>query len=1150
MSKVLAFHNSQTGNHWFTSKEYGSNEIDAIRDPQGGDTQQSPTSIPSPFARFDLVRSAFANLARNPKLEGTMNDKKLVSEALDLGELLFNFDNFQNNIKIVSWNRDNLEELLQPGSVGHNRLGKALDLYLKQDAQSYNFDKINRLFIVFYQGEVIGGTSPSTVFFTSANVSKHKGIKFGDQVLLGGNPVPLYQRDIEYQKMWYSLKNMPDFRRCFREVSEYLEYSEQLLRSNNQTLYYQHIRNQNGTELLTEFYNQNLIQLTAGGANDILEVIGFDLRKKRVNPLDIQNTSGFTIKSTRYRALYPDEKQFPMPLALQNKFSRTITYTKGSWKSSTIVPAFSSDDWRQNKRQLPDQEINYPWLTVSDFLEPYLVKVNYPVNTDAFFNGNSENTPKNKGYLLPLKKDFFDFFDLKDLETGRVQLTLNCIGEGTVNVSLKFPIESRNGNQEHILFERTYLKLGDDTRKPDLTTDNPVGLIIEQKFTVNIYPFIKSGQYSLPADYRIQLIEKKTNNLDIRLSFIDFDKNKSIPIEKEQYRSPREGGRNDISKYFVLENEFDYIQIQFENTNHQVNAVIVPKWPRYDGQGNKFTFAVDFGTTNTHIEYKIDNGISRRYEMTKPLVATLVAPNQYNETIAGFSDLELYLPLRFEFLPVFINDSSKEKFPIRTALAHPKYLNTNLATHTLLDYNIPFYYEQEPERSVDEVKKNLKWASNDSEGRKRITSYLEEIVMMIKSKVISEGGNLEETKILWFYPSSMTNGQIGNLKRTWDDLFKKHISQKLDYIRPVSESLAPFYHYRKARPNLLATNKPSVSIDIGGGTTDVVIFEGKTPKSLSSFRFAGNSIYGDGFREMGSNHNGFVIKYASKIEEILEANGLDNLLDCHKNAQIEQNSAELISLWFAIEKNELANRNKDLSFSNMLSHDSDMKIVFVLFYSAIIYHVAKMLKSQGKEMPKNISFSGTGSKLIGIISPNDDQIKKLTKVIFEKVFDSTYDLNDNLEFFTDRAIPKEATCKGALEMDNQALQILAGDINEVYAATYNDEFTELTYNDFDKSEIKNSILKEVTHFLDFFFDLNKEFNFKNELDVNSEFIKIARDVTRVNLSSYLDEAISLKKAANVDDDTASKVEETMFFYPLIGAINHLAYCIGSQSKLS
>ena len=62
MSTVLAYHKQRSGEHWFNSTSYGPNEIDSIEDPQGGDTKQQPTSIPSPFARFDLVRSAFGSL--------------------------------------------------------------------------------------------------------------------------------------------------------------------------------------------------------------------------------------------------------------------------------------------------------------------------------------------------------------------------------------------------------------------------------------------------------------------------------------------------------------------------------------------------------------------------------------------------------------------------------------------------------------------------------------------------------------------------------------------------------------------------------------------------------------------------------------------------------------------------------------------------------------------------------------------------------------------------------------------------------------------------------------------------------------------------------------------------------------------------------
>ena len=73
MSKVLTYHKSQNGGHWFKSVVYGKNEIEAIKDPQGGDTESAPTSIPSPFARFDLVRTAFANLSLSGKLKGTPN---------------------------------------------------------------------------------------------------------------------------------------------------------------------------------------------------------------------------------------------------------------------------------------------------------------------------------------------------------------------------------------------------------------------------------------------------------------------------------------------------------------------------------------------------------------------------------------------------------------------------------------------------------------------------------------------------------------------------------------------------------------------------------------------------------------------------------------------------------------------------------------------------------------------------------------------------------------------------------------------------------------------------------------------------------------------------------------------------------------------
>ena len=421
--------------------------------------------------------------------------------------------------------------------------------------------------------------------------------------------------------------------------------------------------------------------------------------------------------------------------------------------------------------------------------------------------------------------------------------------------------------------------------------------------------------------------------------------------------------------------------------------------------------------------------------------------------------------------------------------------------------------------------------------------------MMIRNKVIFEGGNLNETKIYWFYPSSMQKGRIKNLKGIWDTLFKLHITDKQENNPlPVSESIAPFYHYKEERPNLLASEKPALSIDIGGGTTDVVVYEKNSPILLTSFRFAGNAIYGDGFRNSAAGANGFVTKYSNRIGALLESNNLSMLLECHKIALANKKSEEIVSLWFALEKNKAVKNKNDLSFNKILADDDDLKIVFVFFYAAIIYHIAKLLKNKGIEMPKSITFSGTGSKLVDILTTDDEQLTGFTKVIVEKVFDQTYDKRESLEVFCDRSMPKEATCKGALVMEEADLKINPQDITQVYTATFEDKYSSLTYQDINRKEVKDSILEEVENFIDFFFTLNKTFDFDDELSVSPEYTLLAKTTLKDNLTSYLAEGITMKTRAMTDDDKG--LEETLFFYPLIGAINNLANKIGSRTKLN
>ena len=84
MGKVFRIHSTGASNKdWFSSNPIGSSIIDEILAQDKKGTKQ-PTSIPSPFARMDLVRTAFGKIANSGNIDGDSDNHKLVSDALDM----------------------------------------------------------------------------------------------------------------------------------------------------------------------------------------------------------------------------------------------------------------------------------------------------------------------------------------------------------------------------------------------------------------------------------------------------------------------------------------------------------------------------------------------------------------------------------------------------------------------------------------------------------------------------------------------------------------------------------------------------------------------------------------------------------------------------------------------------------------------------------------------------------------------------------------------------------------------------------------------------------------------------------------------------------------------------------------------------------
>ena len=86
---------------------YTSTARETIADPDGASAKNEITSIPSPFARIDLVKTAFKEVCRRAnanlkELDGNTIFHKMVSDTLDVGEIFFNIDKLNSKVEIIT----------------------------------------------------------------------------------------------------------------------------------------------------------------------------------------------------------------------------------------------------------------------------------------------------------------------------------------------------------------------------------------------------------------------------------------------------------------------------------------------------------------------------------------------------------------------------------------------------------------------------------------------------------------------------------------------------------------------------------------------------------------------------------------------------------------------------------------------------------------------------------------------------------------------------------------------------------------------------------------------------------------------------------------------------------------------------------------
>ncbi len=1117
--------NLQDGRGWFQSAPYNPQSIAAITDPDGG-KGSDPTSIPTPFARMDLVRTAF-KFVNDKGIDEDTSFHQIVSHALDIGEMFFNYELFEDKLSLLEWDKtQQIETLLNSNSHEQHNYGKTLQMYMKQveDAKSFNFNSMQKVYILLFNNIPIGGTSPISLFFSTPNELNHVNVRFRDGKKAFRDIRPLYLRDKAFIKFLFCMKeSMANFPAYFPEIDDYLDKNRRKIQSNNMALF---------------------DEINALDENQYPQYKSFSGGIYILNDLPLRQSNGDTdIVGSDYAIESEIYKGDIAPLVIKRGHSgkaddgSQMMYYNGPFDQQIDVPY--EEPTPLNERYLPGRTgVKYPYLTIGDFLEPYIIRTVFPVDKEKFYDGNY-NRDDDISYLLPLKKTFFEFFKPKDLERivgeGKKMFEIQHRAGNRLKVILRIPVK-----KGYIEYEREYKGPLDDIDDPKPNPGNNEGAITEHRFNLAVFPFVKFNE-SVAPEYRIALIDgdikppKSNHNIDLSFSKID-DGIKEVAITHSKQRAEKKERQLSGVKNYVLKDNFDLINVNINGTDKR--GVLIPRFETKGTGNDNFTFAVDLGTTYTHIEYSVNNGTPQPFNITNEDIQVGKLHDPKFERIKSVMPEEKEI-FDHDFVPELIDNNMEYYFPVRTSIMELKDMKNEDVCFSMVERNIPFIYEKKPENYRHcRVCSDLKWGvtQNDSE---RIKAFIANIILILRNKVVLNNGKLENTKIIWFYPLSMMEGRKNLLERRWNKLYEYYFTSNPDnQVVPVPESLAPFYYYHNTK-GTIAHGKPVVSIDIGGETTDIVVFENNKASMLTSFRFAADSIFGDGYKINASEVNGFIKHYGKKVHDAFIQNNIEKtLISTYKQIKEKHVSKDTIAFFFSLEKNkELENKNLELSLNQWLFENDEFKIAFVIFYVAIIYHIAKILKIKNFPLPRYVTFSGTGSKVLNIITQKDKLLEQLTKVIFEKVSEREFD-NEGLNIERDDEIPKEITCKGGFFANNHQEPDISK-LKTVLTGTENDSLADrtLTYNKIDDNILK-SVEKEILNFLDFAFKIfeNEETDIKKFM-VKTSKLEFYKKILSKDLYSFICEGLELQRKELESPD--EPVEETLFFYGLKGSINKL-----------
>ena len=1020
-------------------------------------------ALPTPFARFFIFREAFRRVQEervNPRNEAGRAYRRLVSDCLDVYELLFNLKYHRNHwpaqrdLVIKEWvYADCMPELKQRMPVLYNALKSYYDTDIKQKCLYFIVLKENG------KEKLLATSSPITGFITPPDLDRV-------DTRTTGNITESRHLGQRYEGMKLARRPMDGKRArgCYFGEVELFE------------------------DRPADFKNY-MYQMFSADCDETMAEI-----KRYV--------TSFGDTDSDIRSDFDADWE-----PVQSENSETLSFSGITICSSNAID-------------------------VNKFFTDSIIRIPYRMSTCNFYTplfvGRED---RDYDYLLPLT------------EYAMTQMPVD-----SMDCCIKEKLNGRKVCVELSYKGKTYAKEYDNS---GISEENKGQIIdLADPFKVNLelglFPNIQS---EVPAEnnyYKLMLVITDSNDqrtFDIEETTCTFfapdgDARGNVMIEEADGNFYQNGMKHPVvrsvqddvtrcsSKFYeVFNTELTAISLHLKMEGRTHSGVLIPKLHKQTNPTREYTYAIDFGTSNTYISKRLkgSNLEPEQLVMSDTMMSYLheVRKSRQQAPIDLWEDIPFDASADFfhtEFVPPFI-DGHRYRFPLRTAMVRTK---REQHTPALFDnHNIAFSYEKRKLVGDQEVCTDIKWSDDVTEAR----LFIRELLMIVKCDALLSDARLARTDIVWFYPLSLSR----MLKERYDEIWKVETNAILgipsNQVRSYTESEAPYYYY--SEKDVFDSIDSVVVMDIGGGSTDMVYFSEGKPQIANSVHFGCDVLWGNGYNKMSNaRDNGVVNRYKDLLsfddnEELSELN--QQMLSLGSVVS----TRDIIDFWLS---NDSKTRVGHERFSSCLRREC--KPLFLYHYAALVFYMAHLLKTQELPCPNAITFSGNGSRYVDqFISLDTEVLTDLTMVVLKSVFGEG---TKRVQLIL-RDCRKESTCYGGLFRDASKPSPRTVLFNGIDGTQY-EKVSDITA-DYQQGVLRQGIIDRKDELNRLYMEMLRVLVSKEELD-NVRTDAIAHELEKGNA-----EALDKNFKEEVRDrlDPNASYRDSLFFIPVIDKVTDLTH---------